>query len=209
VADQLAVVMADDAVYRRVLGFHHDGQGWFALSLFDRTLVWQVGTFGKGWVVFDGVFNALTAAKSGLDGTLYVAKGGQLYRYDPSVWSDAGASVPTRWWLPWINPAGKKRWANKYVEVLIQPGGELPLTLRRYRDYDDVNPQTFDLTAPSAPDYWDTADWDDALWDNSNGSVPVIRDHVVADSLGFALESDTVNGPLTVFGLKLYGVAEK
>ena len=65
------------------------------------------------------------------------------------------------------------------------------------------------LVTPVEPTYWDQTEWDDGLWDSGNSSLPVVRDHVVADSMSFAIESETVNGPFTIFGLKLYGVAER
>ncbi|PZP39012.1 MAG: hypothetical protein DI585_05560 [Pseudomonas fluorescens] len=87
-------VMAAPALYKRVVGMRHDGQGWFGLAMDDCTLVWQVGAFGHGWVVFDGVFAGVTAAHSAPDGELYIAKGGMLYRYSLETWSDDGHLLP-------------------------------------------------------------------------------------------------------------------
>lgn len=202
-------VMTDPALYRRVVGMRHDGQGWFGLAMDDCTLVWQIGAFGQGWVIFDGLFAGVTAAHAAPDGELYVANGGQVYRYETSSWSDAGEPVTVRWWMPWVNPAGKKRWANKYVEVLLERKVDVEFVLRRYRDYDDANPQVMALTVPAEATYWDGTDWDGGLWDSGDSSLPLVRDHVVADSTSFALESATVNGPFTVFGIRLYGTAER
>lgn len=202
-------VMANSTLYKRVLSFRHDGQGWFGLALEDCTLVWQVGAFGHGWVMFDGVFAGLSAAHAAPDGELYVAKDGQLYRYDTHSWSDAGAPITVRWWMPWVNPAGKKRWANKYTEVLVRRTVDVAFKLRRYRDYDDANPQVMALVTPVEATYWDATEWETGLWDSGNSTLPLVRDHVVADSISFAIESETVNGPFTIFGLKLYGVAER
>jgi hypothetical protein len=205
----LAVVMADDTLYRKVCGMRHDGQGWFGISLFDRTLVWQIGGFGHGWVEFDGVFNGVSAAHTAPDGMLYVAKGGQIYRYDTQAWSDAGEAITTVWWLPWLAVGEKRRWANKYVELMVEPHVAMGLTVRRYVDYDEANPRVVEVTAPGEPDYWDLAEWDEAAWDKGQAVAPLIRDHVVAETLSFAVESVGVDGPLTLFGLKLYGVNEK
>lgn len=208
-AAMLETVMADDAYYRRLAGMRHDGQGWFGLALPDRTLVWQIGGFGQGWVVFDGAFAGVTAAHSAPDGTLYVAKGTQLYRYDLEAWSDDGEAVATLWWSPWLPVGEKRRWANKYIELLLQPLVAMPLTLRRYLDYDEANPRVVTVDAPAEPEYWDLAEWDGAAWDKGRAVAPLVRDHVVADTLSFAVESVGVEGPLTLFGLKLYGVNEK
>lgn len=205
----VGLVMANPALYRRVTAMRHDGQGWFGLALFDTTLVWQVGAFGHGWVVFDGVFAGITAAHAAPDGELYVARGGQVYRYDTAAWDDAGEPITMRWWMPWVNPARAKRWANKYVEVLMKRVVSMPFVLRRYRDYDDANPQVMALVSPAEPTYWDDTDWDDGVWDSGNVALPMVRDHVVGDTFSYALESTTTVGPLTIFGLKLYGVAER
>ena len=209
ITELVARVNADTSLYQRVVGMRHDGQGWFGLAMSDCTLVWQVGAFGHGWVLFDGVFAGLEAAHTAPDGELYVAKGGQLYRYDTDSWSDAGDPITVRWWMPWVNPANKKRWANKYVEVLVMRKVDVAFSMRRYRDYDDANPQVMALVTPVEPTYWDATDWETGLWDSGDSSLPLVRDHVVADSMSFAIESTTVNGPFTIFGLKLYGVAER
>lgn len=206
---RIGFVMASEVLYRRITVMRQDGQGWFGLVMDDSTLVWQIGAFGHGWVIFDGVFAGLTAAHAAPDGELYLAKGGRIYRYDPASWSDDGEPVTVRWWMPWVNPAGKKRWANKYVEVLVKRAVDVAFILRRYKDYDDANPQVFALTTPAEPTYWDGTDWDEGLWDSGDNPLPIVRDHVVADSTSFAIESTTANGPFTVFGLKLYGVAER
>ncbi|NBV54333.1 MAG: hypothetical protein EBR79_01310 [Proteobacteria bacterium] len=206
----LGQVLADVAAYRRVVPLRFEPQGWLGVALGDVALVWQIGAFGQGWVVFDGVFGGATASHNAPDGTLYVAKGGQVYRYDTAAWSDAGEAIVTRWWTPWLRPAADgKRWANKYVELLVAPAVSMPVTLRRYDDYDDANPQVLTLEVPPQADFWDSAEWDSAAWDSGGASNPVARDHVVVDVLAMALESASVNGPLTVFGLKLYGVAER
>jgi hypothetical protein len=201
--------LANETAYRRVVTVRHDGQGWFGLALDDVTLVWQIGSFGQGWVVFDGVFSGVTAAHSAPDGELYLAKGGQLYHYDTNTWSDAGEPITLLWWTPWVAPANRKRWANKYVEVLVKRKADVPFVLRRYRDYDDANPQVMALVSPAEATYWDDTAWDEGLWDAGDIRLPLVRDHVVADNYAYALESTTANGPFTVFGLKLYGIAER
>lgn len=209
ITEKVAFVVSHAAAYKRVVAMRHDGQGWFGLALDDVTLVWQIGSFGQGWVVFDGVFGGVTAAHSAPDGELYLARGGRLYRYDTEVWSDDGEPVTTLWWTPWVNPGNRKRWANKYVEVLVKRKADVPFVLRRYRDYDDANPQVMALVSPAEATYWDDTYWDEGLWDAGDTRLPLVRDHVVADTYAFALESRTANGPFTVFGLKLYGIAER
>ncbi len=209
ITERVARIMGNPAWYRRVNVMRHDGQGWFGLAMDDCTLVWQVGAFGHGWVVFDGAFAGVSASHLAPDGELYLANGGQVYRYDMDVWSDAGEPVTVRWWMPWVNPANRKRWANKYLEVLVKRAVDVAFIMRRYKDYDDANPQVFALTTPAEPTYWDGTDWDEGLWDIGDNPLPMVRDHVVADSYSYAIESTTVNGPFTVFGLKLYGVAER
>lgn len=209
ITERIAYVLAHPEAYRRVVTMRHDGQGWFGLALDDVTLVWQIGSFGQGWVIFDGVFSGVTAAHSAPDGELYLAKGGQLYHYATDVWNDNGAPVTLLWWTPWVAPGNRKRWANKYTEVLVKRKADVPFLLRRYRDYDDANPQVMALVSPAEATYWDDTEWDEGLWDAGDIRLPMVRDHVVADTYAYALESSTANGPFTVFGLKLYGIAER
>lgn len=208
-AELLGYVLADVADYRRIVPLRQEAQGWLGIAMHDRSLIWQIGTFGQGWVVFDGVFAGLTASHTTADGTLYLAKGGQLYLYDPAVWGDDGVAVKTLWWSPWFNPARLKRWAGKYVELIVQPGVQVPITLSRYRDYDDFNPQILEMEVPPLPSYWESTFWDEGFWDNVQPAAPLARDHVVADAFAYAAESLTTTGPFTIFGIKLYGVAEQ
>lgn len=209
ITERVAQVLQNSEAYRRVVTMRHDGQGWFGLVLEDVTLVWQIGSFGQGWVVFDGVFSGVTAAHSAPDGELYLAKGDRLYHYATDVWNDDGEPVTLVWWTPWVAPDNRKRWANKYVEVLVKRKADVPFILRRYRDYDDANPQVMAMVSPAEATYWDETEWDGGLWDAGDTRLPLVRDHVVADTYAYALESTTVNGPFTVFGLKLYGIAER
>ena len=201
-------VEANVPAYRRLAGFSCPAQQWFGLAMGSKTLVWQVAATGQGWAQFDGGFANLTAAHTAVDGTLYVAKGNQLYRYDTTVWSDAGVPFTARWWTPWVAPAANRRWANKMTELLVVPTVGQSLTLRRYKDFDDSNGQVLNLVLPNIPDYWDTATWDAALWDNSGASSPLVRDPVVAEVMALCVETNNAL-PLRILGVRFYGLAEQ
>jgi hypothetical protein len=93
--------------------------------------------------------------------------------------------------------------------VLTAKQATLPLVLYRYVDFDDDNPKLADLQTEGAPDLWDTADWDVALWDNPNPVPARVRDHFVCSMLALAVEHGSGGGPLTILGLKLEGVPEQ
>ncbi|MCA3244382.1 MAG: hypothetical protein INF43_03630 [Alphaproteobacteria bacterium] len=206
-ATAVAGLLVSPAAYRRGMqALRCPAQQWFAWGFAEETLVWQLGASGSGWARFIGGFAGLTAAHTAPDGTLYLAKAGQVYRYDLTTFADAGAPIFTRWWLPWVNPAGTRRWANKYLEVLAVPQVVQPITLQRYADLDDGNPRVLNLELPAPPDYWDSAAWDAALFDNATPPAARVRDHCVAERLALALESHHTL-PLRVLGLKLYGIS--
>lgn len=199
-------LLANPAAYRGMQAMRCPAQQWFAWGFAQETLVWQLAASGSGWARFTGGFAALTAAHTAPDGTLYLAKGEQVFRYDLSTFADAGEAIFTRWWLPWLNPSGNRRWANKYLEVLAIPQTVQPITLRRFADLDDGNPRALALELPAPPDYWDSAQWDTALFDNATPPAARVRDHCVAERLALALESHHTL-PLRVLGLKLYGIS--
>ncbi len=210
----VAEVSGSDAAYRRcvVFGFAHEG--WFGLNFGGPTYVFQVSASGQGWVMFDGAFEALTAAHVDPEGTLWLAKSvggaGQLFAYDRTVWDDAGAPIGVRWQGGWLSPAPRgRRWANQYVELLTAQDLAVPMTVERWVDYDRANPTVLTTEAPAPADFWDDAAWDEARWDNWVVVPPLLRDHAVGKAFGFAVSSCTTSGPLTIFGLKLHGGGER
>ncbi|MFZ2587895.1 MAG: hypothetical protein WAZ18_07260 [Alphaproteobacteria bacterium] len=209
-AAAVRVLEADPAAYKAVGVVRCEAQNWFGVCLGDKTVVFQVGNSGRGWVVFDGAFAGTTARCAASDGSVYLAKGGQVYRYDTSVYADDGEPIVTRWWTPWMR-LGKpgKWWANRYVEVVSARGVPMGLRVRRYRNLDDGDGWVADITAQTEPDYWDRTDWDAGLFDNVNPAPDVVRDRFVADEMALALESANTLGPLTVLGMKIYGVSER
>lgn len=205
----LTTLEQDASAYARVVGMMEPVQGWFGISMAGQTLVWQVGSFGSGWVVFSGLFADIAAACGTPDGALYVAVGGQVYIYDRTVYDDAGAPIYTCWQTPWLQLGNGRRWAGKYVEALLGRGAAVPLVVRRTVDDDDGTPVVLDMETPETPDPWDASHWDSAQWDSGNPGVTLVRDHTVGTQYAYALESNTTVGPVTVFGLKLYGVSEE
>jgi hypothetical protein len=206
VASNVQTLLASPAAYRQLQAFTCPSQQWFGFGFSSESLIWQLGATGAGWVRFEGAFTGLNAAHTAPNGTLYVAKLGQILLYDPTRFDDKGTPILTRWWLPWLNPAGAKRWANKYFEVLAVPQVVQSITLKRYADLDDGNPRLLELELPAPPDYWDSGAWDAGLFDNATAPAAVVRDHCVAERLSLALESNHTL-PLRILGVKLYGIS--
>ncbi len=189
--------------------FRFDRQGWFGFRIAGQVFVFQAVGGLSGWSIFDGLFADMATFCAAPDSTLYAAKQGQLYVYDEETYDDDGAPIRTRWWTPWLNFSSSfRRWANKYIEVITDQGAPVNLSLKRYTSYNTSGYLDRHLTATSPADHWDSATWDEALWDNGAPRPETVRDRFVADVFSFALESADTAGPLTVFGMKLYGTRE-
>ncbi len=202
---RITQLQANPAAYRRMQAFHYPAQQWFAWGFETETLIWQLAASGGGWARFTGAFGGLTAAHTTAAGVVFIAKGNQVMQYNPTVADDSGDPISTRWWLPWLSPGGTRRWANKYVEVLAVAQAVQPITLERTTDLDDGNPRLIALELPAPPDYWDTASWDSALFDNASAPPARVRDHCVAHHLALAVVSNHTQ-PLRLLGLKLHGI---
>ncbi|MFT7434143.1 MAG: hypothetical protein ACI9TY_001791 [Alphaproteobacteria bacterium] len=152
----------------------------------------------------------MTASLNTPDGKLYIAVGGQLYLYDETVFSDDGAAIVTKWWMPWIQAnTGGKRWANKYIEVLTEQGEPLTISAKRFKNYNNSSFVESNVTVHKGENYWDIADWDEAFWDYGASAPEQVRDHFIADVLSYVVETNSTEGPLTVYGLKLFGIQGK
>lgn len=186
-------------------------QGWFALRMGTTCLVFQVGGAVRGWTQFDGIFGTEVGGMHvAVDGTLYLTAETQLYKYDESVWSDEGEPIATRWWTPWLRLAKPgKRWANRAVEVLVSGNDDVELTLTRYRNLDDGSGVGLDVPVISKRDYWDTPSIGAGGLDVGSPGMAVVRDHFVADEVAWAVESNSTEGPLTLFALRVRGMAER
>ena len=203
-------MLVDDGVYRQAESFNYSGQGWFGFKPADKSVIFQVSGNGNAWTVFEGIFASANAFLNTPDGKLYMAKEGQLYHYDEAVWSDAGEAIVTRWWTPWLNVGTNfKRWANKVLRVVTEQGAAIPLTLKRYKNYNSSSYVQQEVMANTAADYWEDANWDEAFWDNGAPEPEPKRDHFVADVFSYAVESESTQGPLTIFGIKIKGVYER
>jgi len=100
-------------------------------------------------------------------------------------------------------------WANKYAEVITEQGEPLNLKVRRFKNYNNSSFIESQVTAHKAEDYWDEADWDKAFWDYGAAKPETARDHYIADVVSYAIESESTQGPLTIYGLKLFGIYER
>lgn len=210
ISKALQILTSTDESYRNVLTFRHDNQGWFAFKPANETFVFQISGTASGWCLFDGAFANMTASLNTPDGKLYIAIDGQLHIYDESSFSDDGEPILTKWWTPWIQAdSGGKRWANKYVEIITEQGSPLTLSAKRFKNYNNTSFIESNITAHKSEDYWDDALWDEAFWDYGSTSPEQVRDHFVADVLSYSVETDSTEGPLTIYGLKLFGIQEK
>lgn len=210
IASDVTTLLASDAAYAGARSFQYAKQGWFGFKPSNRALIFQLNGSSQGWTVFDGLFGAATAFLNTPDGKLYIASGAQLYQYDENVWADDGAVITTRWWTPWMSLGQNfKRWANKQIELITDQGAALALTLKRYKNYNSSSFTSVSTTATTAADYWGESDWDAAQWDNGAPDPATVRDPFVADVFSYAVESQSTEGPLTIFGLKIQGIQER
>lgn len=208
IADSVSRMLANDADYRRVQKFRYDKQGWFGFKPLGDALVFQATGTSTGWAVFDGIFNQATAFLNTPDGKLYLAKGGQLYAYDEQTWADDTDDITTLWFMPWVKP-GNKQWANKYTELISEQGAAVQVQMKRYKNYNASSYISTITNLQTAADYWEEANWDNGFWDNGAPQPEKKRDHFVADVLAYAIENKSTAGPVTLFGLKIYGVKER
>ena len=210
VTKAVSELMADDTSYKKALSFMHMNQGWFAFKPSQETLVFQLSGSATGWTIFDGIFKDISAALNTPDGKLYMAMNGQLYLYDENIYDDDCADITTKWWTPWIKPnSNGKNWANKYAEVITEQGEPVQLLVKRYKNYNNSSFVNTTVTAHKAEDYWDQATWDGAFWDYGSSKPELARDHYIADVVAYAVESSSSLGPLTIYGLKLFGIYER
>tara|TARA_R110000868_G_scaffold189695_2_gene433119 strand:- start:164259 stop:165965 length:1707 start_codon:yes stop_codon:yes gene_type:complete len=206
----LQALTLNDESYRKAQSFRHDNQGWFAFKPSAETFVFQLSGTSTGWCTFDGAFSDMTASINTPDGRLYIAIGGQLYLYDESTFSDAGTPIQTKWWTPWLQAnTGGKRWANKYIEVVTDQGNPLTISAKRFKSYNNSSYVESNVTVHKTEDYWDESEWDSAFWDYGSSAPEHVRDHFIADVLSYSVETNSTDGPLTVYGLKLFGIQEK
>lgn len=209
ISEKIAALTADDASYKKAKAFLHAKQGWFGFKTASESLLFQVTGGGSGWSVFDGIFEEASAFLTMPNGTLYMAKGGQLYIYDETVWTDDGINYTAKWWTPWLSPSGgSQRWANKYVEVISEQGVTQALTVKRFKNYNSSSHAAYNLALSSGADFWDEGDWEEALWDNTQNPTNLMRDHFVASTFSYAFES-SAPGSLSIYGFKIYGVQER
>jgi|GEM_PF-1402237 len=208
-ARDVAALLQDENLYKQATSFSAIGQGWFGFRLNGKSLIFQVNGSGQGWSEFDGLFASADAFLVGSD-ALKVASGGQILAYADGVFSDDGAPIRVEWFTPWISPArGFKRFAAMAFEVLTEQGAALALSVQRYREYDTSRPVLLSTTANVAADFWNESDWDVSYFDNGMPEVQTVRDAFVASVLAYRVMEESTSGPLTVFGMRLYGVRER
>lgn len=210
ISDAVGQMGMNDEAYRNVHRFYHAKQGWFGFRPALDVFVFQVGALGGGWTLFDGAFSDSTAFLNVPSGDLMLAIGAQLYIYDESVYADDFQPIHTKWWTPWLTPsASSKRWANKYTEILSEQSQMVEASLKRFKIYNSSSYQETTLPLMSAADHFDEAYWDESYFDNGAKNPQKVRDHFMADVFSYAVESSTTTGPMTIFGLKFYGIQEK
>lgn len=210
ISKAITELLKSDASYKKALSFMHVNQGWFAFKLSPDTFVFQLSGSASGWTLFDGIFENITAALNTPDGKLYVASGGQLYAYDENIFDDDGMNILTKWWTPWVKPNGNgKNWANKYTQVITEQGEPIQIKVKRFKNYNNSSFVETSVTAHKAEDYWDEAHWDSGFWDYGAAQPEHARDHYISDVLAYSIESNSNKGPLTIYGLKLFGIQER
>lgn len=202
-------LLKDADLYRKATSFVVPEQGWFGFFMNRESLIFQVNGSGQGWSVFDGFFADADAFLQGTGG-LEIARGSQVFDYDMTTFSDDDAAIMVEWFTPWISPArGFKRFAVQGFQVLTEQEASLELKIERFREYDTSRAVLSTTASNVAADFWDASDWEESYFDNGRPDIQVVRDNFVSSVLAYRLRENSKRGPLTIFGLQVYGVRER
>lgn len=194
----------------KVASFHFSEQGWYGFKIGAEVFVFQTTGALYGWTKFKGLFSQADSFFNSLNGKLYLSIGRKLYQYTTDIYDDNGLPISTKWWTPWLRlNNNQKRWANKYVSVLSEQGVYMPIQIKRYKDYDSFSYQTTITAQTSAPTYWNTASWDSDPWNGFSAQAAKKEDKFVCNLFSYAVETNSIKGPLKVHGIKIQGIIER
>jgi len=195
--------------YKNIHSFKFNRQNWFGFKLDDEVLIFQ--TIGRklSWSRFDGIFKDATAFMNLPNGNLYTAVKNKLYMYNIDSYSDYDKPIHTVWTTPWFGIDEKRVWANKYIEVVVEPSALKTALIKRYKNYNSASYVANEVSLKSLPDYFDIAFWDSAVFDSPEQEKAIIQDKFVANKALFSFQTDDNAGPLTIHAVRFYGSKEK
>lgn len=209
-ADAIDSILQNETSFKRsVFNFSQETQGWYGFHIAGKSYIFQLSAVSRGWSVFDGIFENVSATCNLMNGDLLIAKGGQVYIYDKNTYDDDNTAIKTLWWTPWLNGSSKNRWANKYTEVIAEHGEPILLNLKRFKNYNNNSYIQSQVEIPTSPDYWDVSYWDDAYFDYGAIQNSIARDAFISDVFSYSIETESKEGPLVLYGMKVYGKKEK
>jgi len=209
--EELKDATTDDDMYKGLRSFTYAHGGFYGFSFGNKSLVYFVKNADSGWAVFTGLFGKAEAIHDAPDGKLYMAYENSLYVYGDreGIFDDAGDSIQTVWWTPWLQ-ARNVRWANNHVELEMNPGAVMDVVIRRYKNNDASNYKETILNTKAGSSYWDNDFWDVALWDYvAENKFSRGTDKFVAYNMSAAIMTNTATGPFDIVKLTFFGIMER
>lgn len=207
---KINTLMSGDAEYKKARSFFYPRDGLYGFKLDDESLLTYVlSEQSKGWVLFTGYFADAKGFLGTTDGRLIVSRGSQLLAYANgtdatagTTYSDVGNPIECRWWVPWIQTAG--RWSNRAFEVLLEQGASGTIYIDRYINFDEQNIVTSEALIANTGSMWDEAHFDEDDWDGPTNN-PVVSDKFLADNFAFLVRHSDTEGPRSILGIRPIG----
>lgn len=198
--------------YRQCRSFRYTRQNIIGFKVYDECHILVLDKEAKGWVRFTGMFRNFTSFTQFPDDSLYCGYENRLYRYtiNGSTYDDAGEPIQFSWLIPWVSPKDGGRWANRYVEVVCDPGDEVDIELWRYKDGDDATYKVTEITIPPKASNWGEADWGLDFWGSNPGmKFPRKEDKFISYSMMYKVTGRVDRGPVDIVGLRVFGQTER
>ncbi|MFN7834838.1 MAG: hypothetical protein ACK5NY_03470 [Burkholderiaceae bacterium] len=210
VQQEVETLLSSDANYKKAASWLYDRDGFYGFKLSTKPLVYNISEQSKGWVIFSGYFSDARAYLGTKDGRLLLARNDQVLVYAngadglAQAFADDTAAIRTDWWVPWIER--RSRWANRYWQLLIEPGSpSMDVQLIRFKDNLSGTATTLTLPINTEQSLWGDADWGVDLWGGTEIARPRLRDKFVAESWSVRIQTNNTVGPFEIVGLNAIG----
>lgn len=207
---KIKTLLSGDAEYRKARSFYYPHDGLYGFKLDDDGLLaFILNKQGAGWVILTGYFADALGFLGTTDGRLLVSRATNLYAYAngtdddaPIAYSDNGNAIDCKWWIPWVQIAG--RWGNRAFEILVEQTAGGTITIDRFINFNEQDVVTTTAQMQEMGSMWDDAMWDEATWDG-NTQNPVVSDKFLADSFSVLVRHFDTEGPRSILGIRPIG----
>lgn len=208
IQSEITNLLLDDTKMRDVRSFSYTRDGMYGFKLDEYILIYILSEKTKGWVSFTGAFttsrafleygNELLLTKD--DTVLVYANGADG---SAPVYDDDGDAYQTIWSTPALEPTG--RYANRKIELILQT--DIPTSTVFVRRYMDNNRNSFydrEIVVNTLRSDWDADFWDDAFWDFSKDTRPILKDKYIANAISYEIKTNHTE-PFGLAGFNLIG----